>query len=74
MDLPPIHEVAGKRGPERPTMLKLKKKRRLPEGTLTTYCKVVKYLVSTSATDDTKAKKDAEMTKSKQTLNMSPVE
>lgn len=52
------------------TRLKPKKNRRQADGTLTTHCEVVIYLLSTYAKDDVIAELDVEKTTSKQPPNM----
>lgn len=55
------------------TGLKPRKKRH-QDGGITTYCEVVNYLLSTKAIDDFIAKAVAEMTTSRQPLNMNSME
>lgn len=56
------------------TCLNTKKKRQQAKVTQMTYYKVVNYLLSSYKADDDKAGEDAELTTSKQKLNMDAVE
>lgn len=56
------------------TCLKSKKNFARPQEMLTTYCKVVKFLLFIYTADDVKAEEDAEMTRSSQPPNMNLME